>query len=203
MELSRNGCCIIEQFLDGREISCNLFLMDGEVRFSVCSNRRVVENLPGGIPKRHELPAVMSEKEAADTGALIEKMVKALNLKNGPVYLQLMITADGPRIIEAAPRLDGCHLWRLIKLATGVDLMAATFKLLQGLNVEAELKPVRNEPFALEFRHMPPESRFECSSFAIPRDALFSEVYYREGEKVRAINGRLEKVGYFIQGERT
>lgn len=201
ISFSANGLAIIEEFLDGREISANLFLRDGHVVHSIYSNRLVVENPSGGIPRRHELPAVPSETERSETDDLIARMVDELKLENGPVYLQLKLTSRGPRIIEAAPRLDGCHLWRLIKMSTGVDLMDATFKLLAGMKPDEALKQNDNAAYHLNFLFKPPGGVFHGREYEVPEDTAFHEFYYKDGEAVRPVNGQLEKVGYYIQKE--
>ena len=196
---SLDRCVVIEQYLDGKEVSANLFLLNGEIVFTRYSNRVVVEDQPGGIPRRHEIPVDMTEKEQSDSDDLLSDLVDAFNLKNGPVYVQLKLTSNGPRIIEAAPRLDGCHLWRLIKLSTGVDLLDAAFRMLQGMEVGSSLTQTRSVPHHLEFCYELPGRLFHSDGFAVPVNAVYSEFYYRNHEAVRPLNGRYEKVGYYIQ----
>ena len=40
----------------------------------------------------------------------------------------------------------------------------------------------------------------EQSAFSIPKDAEDSFFYYETGDYVRSVNGRFDKVGYFIRG---
>ena len=201
MNHSTDGQAIIEQYLDGREVSANIFLVDGKIMFSIYSNRISVENIPGGIPKCHQIPAFFSDEESWHTDEIIRKAVDALDLKNGPVYIQLKMTSDGPRIIEAAPRLDGCHLWRLIKLATGVDLMDSTFKLLRGMKLDDLQEYAIDTAYHLGFLLKPPGVRFQDNEFEIPGEIEYMEFYYKNGDNVQPVNGYLEKVGYYIQKE--
>lgn len=199
MSHSIDGIAIIEKFLDGLELSANLFLANGNIRFLMYSNRHVLENTPGGIPRSHEMPPDLSGHDQQEMDRLIHRTVRALELKNGPVYFQLKLTSDGPCLIEAAPRLDGCHLWRLIKMSTGVDLLAATFLLLQGEDVEAPLRGTAPARYTLDFFHGSPGSLFSKKSLKIPSNPEFIEFYYNDGEEIKAVNGRFEKIGYCIQ----
>ena len=194
---SIDGLAIIEKFLDGREMSANLFLVDGNIRFLIYSNRNILETVPGGIPMSHDVPSGLSSYDRRKMDALVLRTVQVLGLKNGPVYFQLKLTSDGPRLIEVTPRLDGCHLWRLIKMSTGVDLLAATFQLLIGRGEESLFgtTPLR---YTLNFFHGSTGERFSKKTLEIPKNPEFIDFYYHDGDEIKAVNGRIEKIGYWI-----
>jgi biotin carboxylase len=135
------------------------------------------------------------------TNALIEECVKIIDIKNGPMYFQIKLTAKGPRIIEIAPRLDGCHLWQLIKYCYGVDLLDLTFRVLldQSLDVYGPLNLM--ESAQLIFSHTPPEEIYTSNGKILPTQMIHHVAYYQEGDRVMPINGILEKTGYVIVEE--
>ena len=49
MEYSRCGQVILERYLDGPEVSVNAYMKDGEVIFSILSDRESYSEFPGGI----------------------------------------------------------------------------------------------------------------------------------------------------------
>jgi phosphoribosylamine-glycine ligase len=197
---SRTKTLIIEEFLDGPEVSANTFISNGQTIFNEISDRLVVAGYAGGIPKGHIYPAKACTGELlAETKALVERCNRELAIMNGPVYYQLILTTNGPRIVEVTPRLDGCHMWRLIKTACGVDLLDVCVRNLMG----EELPPMDVKPgmdsYYLGFYYCPPDQSFFLAEHQPVSEVEYLEYYYADGEIVRPINGYLEKVGYFIE----
>ncbi len=197
--LSRSRTMIIEEYLVGPEISVNAFVVDGEVVLSEVSDRLVVEGYAGGIPKCHILPSGTCTGDILiETKELVNSCIRELSIQNGPVYFQIKLTAAGPRIIEIAPRLDGCHLWRLIKMVKHMDLLESSVKLLTG-NEPIQLQGVEYlSGGCLSFLFSPPEKEFKKVEHPVPPEVEYFEYFYKDGEIVRPINGYLEKVGYYL-----
>lgn len=200
---SSTHTAIIEEYLDGPEISANTFVVDGKMVFCEISDRLVVEGFTGGIPRGHVMPSVMCTGETLTvTKKLVEDCIHALKLKNGPVYFQMKLTGQGPRIIEIMPRFDGCHIWRMIKILGGVDLIEAGFRLLDGdknSNFKMEYKP---GIYQLMFWHCP-EGVFHEADYPVPAEALYWEYRYREGDVIKPGNGFLDVVGYYVEKQKS
>lgn len=200
MSFSRSKALIVEEYLDGSEISVNTFIVNGETVFSEISDRLVLDGFAGGIPRGHVYPAESCQGDLITrTRALVELCNKELGIQNGPVYFQIKLTSNGPRIVEVTPRLDGCHMWRLIKTVSSVDLLDASINCLTGrddLNLQVKSNRKR---YYLGFYYCPPGKEFHKSDYDVPKELEYLEYYYTEGEIVRPINGQLEKVGYYIE----
>lgn len=200
LRFSRSGVLIIEEFLEGPEVSVNTFVMDGETVFSEVSDRLVVEGYAGGLPRGHIYPSVhCSEATVAETKRLVEICNRELGIQMGPVYYQVIFTGTGPRIVEVTPRLDGCHMWRLIKSVSGVDLLNASVQCLLGERPDGMQCGNGLPSRYLGFYYAHPGSEF-CKADLLPAGCVdYLEYYYADGETVRPINGYLEKVGYYIE----
>ena len=200
LKLSRSNTLIIEEYLEGPEVSANIFLLNGKVVFNEISDRLVVEGYAGGIPKGHVYPARECVGDCLlETKELVESCVNALGIENGPVYFQIILTASGPRIVEVTPRLDGCHMWRLIKTVSGVDLLDASVKGLMGENSVSFPAKQEMKNYYLGFFYCPPDREFHRIDHQPIGNVEYLEYYYAEGEVIRPINGYLEKVGYYIE----
>lgn len=200
LSFSREKKVILEPFIDGDEISVNLFLEDGSIKFYLISDRKVWDEYPGGLIKKHIIPS----KYEADPEIvkkirnLVENTLNAINLKNGPAYFQIKVSSLGePYLIEVTPRLDGCHMWRLIEYCTGINLLEASMDLLTG-------KPYRQKevfdvyPHSLEFMCGKPGEVFSKLNYNIP-DHVYIRWYYEEGQTINRMNGYFEKCGYIIK----
>ncbi len=192
---------VIEEFLEGDEISVHVFVVDGEVRWSLPSDRFVWDGPAVGIPSGHRLPAMFlrrADRPAVDQ--LIGDVVSALGVRTGPLYFQLKLTPSEPRIVEIAPRLDGCHLWRLIELHTGFNIMGRCFDLLAGRPWE-DVNDSPDEPVdELWFMLANPAQPVDRSEHPAPDDGtvLFEEFQVDDGVIPRAINPAVARIGYRV-----
>ncbi len=200
MSHSRSGKLILESFVEGEEISVNTFSRNGEMIFFLPSERVVWEGFSGGLIHRHILPGKWADRKDVTEKVrdLVERTLERLQILNGPAYFQIMITADGtPYLVEVTPRLDGCHMWKLIRYSTGVDLLALTLDGLEGIFPEkAPVYEVR--PFETEFMCQPPATTFMRSNFDAGEYECL-EWYYRDGAEVHRMNGYMEKCGYAMR----
>ena len=196
---SRNGKVILEKHISGDEVSVNAYVKDGEIIFSMLSDRESFTNLPGGIIKAHHLPSRFEGTQThGKINELVSDTIKKLEIENGPVYFQIKVSEGHPYLIEVTPRLDGCHMWRLIKQYCGVDLLEMTVKHLLGENVGTpEYVVSRVVPVHTEFFCEQPETVFNAEKYQnYPAD--YKRMYYDTGDTVKKINGYMEKCGYRI-----
>jgi len=199
LKFSRRKELIVEKFIDGPEISVNAYVKDHQFIFMQTTDRISFPGYPSGIIKKHQIPSVRTtpalERYIRD---LMEQVIQTLDIANGPVYFQLKLSNNVPMLIEVTPRLDGCHLWRLIKYHTGVDLLAITFHHLIANKVPFQLLVANHpRPYRLEFFSEKPGAAVNRNQYTYP-PALFLEWYYPAGETVQPINGYMEKIGYYI-----
>ena len=201
LDYSFEGKVIIEQFIDGPEVSVNAYMQDGRMKFALVSDRYAFDDLPGGIIKEHRVPSSFADKEAqAKTMDLAARAASKIGINNGPCYFQIKLM-DGrdPVLIEVTPRLDGCHMWNLIKHYCGADLLDACFRhLLEGEEVLDEEYRMPSEEYSLAFMSKEPNTRFAKADF----DTSGAEhvcYYYSDGDRVLKINGYIEKCGYVIR----
>ena len=205
MSFSRKGEAVLEEYINGDEVSVNAYLHKGEILFSFLSDREIWPGYPGGIIHRHHFPSVYEGSEIhRKILHLVQEVVRAVGLTDGPVYFQIMIQEDTPYLIEVTPRLDGCHLWRLIREATGIDLLDMTMNhLLYKDPFHRKTYSVRDGGLSdapiyhLEFYCQAPGERADFSGF-LKEDAIYRSMYYQEGETIKPVNGYMEKCAYRI-----
>ena len=201
LDHSFEGKVIIEEYIDGPEISVNAYMQGGKLRFAVVSDRYAFDEYPGGIIKEHRIPSTFADAEArAKAVDLSRRVAERIGVNDGPIYLQVKLKGGKePVVLEVTPRLDGCHMWRLIKHWCGADLMAACFRhLLEGESVLDEDHAMPEDEYSLEFMCRPPNTTFSRDDFDLP-EAECVCWYYENGDRVLKINGYMEKCGYLIR----
>lgn len=205
LSFSKKKQVIIEEYIDGTEISVNAFVVNGEVVYHFISDRYVLEGYPGGIPKGHSLPALVSKEIEEQTISLVKACVSKLNIKNGPLYFQLKYTNDKLFVIEIASRLDGCHLCRMIRFKYGIDLLDLSFKMLgNNLRIDDKLLPSvvekKSKRIFIRFFRQKPSAIFKIQPL-VREGYLYHCWYYKSGEVVRPLNCHMERTGYQIWEE--
>lgn len=201
IDASLTSTAVIEELLVGPEISIHVFVVDGAVEFLLPSDRVVWDGPTVGVPAAHVLPADITSDERGRVVALIDAFVAALDVETGPLYLQMKMTAEGPRIIEVAPRLDGCHLWRLVESYTGFNIADRCFELLNGEPwtpvPDWEQYPGQRLEFFLD-NPTAPLRRAKWDASDVPGDVIYEEFQVDEGETPRTINPVVARFGYRI-----
>lgn len=202
---SKSGLVIIEDYINGPELSVNAYMVNGEIALLLTSDRVCWPNFQGGLIHKHVLPSKILNLELTEAlEDLVGRFSKKLQIDNGPLYMQIKTQDNQPYIIEATPRLDGCHMWKLIKYYTGIDLIKLTFSHLL-FNDISELQNFRQSDFryTLEFLCEYPNKRANYSKFLMPESIYDSCQYYSDNDLIRPINNQFEKIGYFITRELT
>ncbi len=198
---SKCGRVVIEEFIAGDEISVNAYLYNGDLISSSLSDRLVYEQYPGGIPREHLVPSrYENDVILGKVESLIAEISNRLKIYNGPLYVQAITDGTTVKPVEIAPRLDGCHMWRLIKYSSNIDLLDMTLKHLLGEELPPNLKTSKRKFIknSLQFMSEPPGQKFKKSNHDLA-GWCFSHWYYGDGEVVGEINGFTEKVGYRIK----
>jgi biotin carboxylase len=136
---ARNGLALVEELVDGPEVTVVGFSVDGTFHAVAVTDRVVADPPAFGVALAHVWPSEASDAAVSDTAAAA---ARALGIENGPSYTQLRVGAGGPQVIEVAARLGGGHDAELAEAAVGVDL--------NGLAIDAALGNdralTRNEP---------------------------------------------------------
>jgi biotin carboxylase len=114
---SRSGTVLVEEVVDGPEVTVVGFSVSGELVPLAVTDRLTASPPAFGVALAHVWPS--RHPEAAEVA---RRAVEALGIEEGPSYTQLRIGPDGPQVMEVAARLGGGHDAELVEAALGVDL---------------------------------------------------------------------------------
>jgi biotin carboxylase len=131
---SRSGVAIVEELVEGPEVTVNAFSVGGRFVPLTVTDRLTADPPAFGVALAHAWPSQAAGEEAA---RVAEAAAEALGITDGPTYTQLRIGPDGPQVIELAARLGGGHDAELVKAALGVDLNALALSAALGEELEA------------------------------------------------------------------
>jgi argininosuccinate lyase len=88
--------------------------------------------LPDFVEVGHDFPATLPCEVEEKVHSLVRRSLEALGLGWGPAHVELRLTDTGAAIIEVNPRLAGGYIPELIRLASGIDLISETIRLVTG-----------------------------------------------------------------------
>jgi biotin carboxylase len=118
-------------------VTVNAFVGASFVPLTV-TDRVVAEPPAFGVALAHVWPS----EHAGAAAEVAEAAAGALGIERGPVYVQLRVGPDGPKVVELAARVGGGHDAELCRAALGVDLNALTIAAALG----EELPPIEPAP---------------------------------------------------------
>jgi biotin carboxylase len=134
---SRGGVALLEELVDGPEVTVNAFSTAGEFHPLTVTDRLTAEPPAFGVALAHAWPSEHEVEGAVDAA---RQAAEALGVENGPTYTQVVLSSEGPKVMELAARLGGGHDAELCQAALGIDL--------NGLALAAALGEAASVPAA-------------------------------------------------------
>jgi biotin carboxylase len=121
LQTSRSRTCLVEELVDGPEVTVNAFSVGGVFHGLTVTDRLTAADPAFGVALAHAWPAAAGIDVASEAARLA---VEALEIENGPTYTQVVLGASGPRVVELAARLGGGNDADLCRAALRIDLNA-------------------------------------------------------------------------------
>ena len=125
------GPVLVEEYLRGPEFSVETVTAAGRHHVVGITAKRLGPP-PGFVEMGHVYPAPLPEADRAAIAELVVAFLDAAGYRFGPTHTEVILTAQGPRIVESQARLGGDRIPQLIEVASGFDIEAALFRALAG-----------------------------------------------------------------------
>lgn len=139
-ENGRSGGVIIEEFLQGNEVSVEVMVLNGMPHVLNVTDK-LTTGAPHFVEMGHSQPSRLPEKSLDAIRDLACRAVLAVGIGNGPAHVEIMLTEKGPRMIELGARMGGdCITTHLVPLSTGIDMVEATMRIACGEIPDLERK---------------------------------------------------------------
>ncbi|MFA7762581.1 ATP-grasp domain-containing protein [Streptomyces sp. NPDC048723] len=193
---------IIEEYLDGRMVSLELAgTGDGRyVPFAVIERKRYPKDET--IELGSYAPAPLTDEQWDAVWDYGREVLRALGLDRGVFHLEMIITAEGPRLIEANPRILGGCGPVLISQTWGQDMYEALVRVHLGEEIDGfPRQPARYGVSQL----LAPEADSVCASTdfsgwlpAHGEQVPAFQFKPQAGDEIRRVQHGFDYVGYFI-----
>lgn len=137
---SKKGIVIIEEYMRGIEVSVEILTIEEEP-YVLAVTDKLTTGAPHFVELGHSQPSCLQENDIKAIKDLAIKAVQAVGIKCGPAHVEIMLTKEGPKIIELGARLGGDWITsHLVELSTGIDMIKACIQLLSGEKPNIEPK---------------------------------------------------------------
>lgn len=149
VEQSKLKCVIVEEYMTGQEVSVET-LTYGGYTYVLQVTDKVTTGAPHFVEIGHNEPSSLSTTTLDKIKDLAIRAVNAIGITIGPAHVEIMVTKDGPKLIELGARLGGdCITSHLVRLSTGIDMLKETIKTLCG--EKPDLTPTYSKCAAIRF----------------------------------------------------
>jgi cysteine synthase A len=198
---------LVEEFVDGTELNGIVVLRDGEARLVALCDRLRPSGPGFGVSWLHVYPPHLGGERRAEAERIAVDAARALGLRTGIAFPQLLATADGRTlVVECAARIGGMMAEHL-EHALGVDLLETQLRLALGEELpEALLRPRRDRPTAIRFLTAEPGTLRVGTVVRVgPLEPVLgspgvvgASIYAVPGEEVRPVRVISDRRGYVI-----
>lgn len=198
-QYSRNGDVLVEEFMEGNEVSVESITING-----ITNVITITDKLTTGAPKfveiGHSEPSILPEGIKEKIKNITKRAIKAIGIENGPSHTEIIVTKEGPKIVEIGARLGGdCITSHLVPLSTGVDMVKATIEIALGDNPNIDQK--LNKCSAIRFfdqkngRIKNIQGVNEAKNIQGVQEINFTK---NIGDEITNINNSTDRIGYVI-----
>ena len=196
---SRIGDVVVEEYMSGPEVSVETLSVDG-----TCHVIQITDKLTTGAPHYvemgHSQPTRHSKEVAEEIAEVAKAANKAIGIKNGPSHTEIIVTSEGPKIVELGARLGGDNITtHLGPLSTGVNMVECCIRI--ALGEKPDLKQKWNKGSAIRYfeQHAGTVKSIDGIEDAETLSGIHQiSIVHNIGEEVTEINSSGARMGFVI-----
>lgn len=198
-ESSRSGAVIIEEFLEGSEVSVEIMVLDG-TPYVLAVTDKLTTGAPHFVEMGHSQPSRLPAHDVEKIKDLACRAVRAVGISCGPAHVEIMNTKNGPRMVELGARMGGdCITTHLVPLSTGIDMVEATLRIACGET--PDIAPKLNKGSAIRYFDVPTgkiENISGVSEARVLPDVFDISFVKGVGDTVGEIGSSIDRAGFVI-----
>ena len=200
VEISRTKTAIVEEFCEGEELTVDVYVEDGKAHVLTASVSDKIADKDRFVIYRTKNPAPISDDVKMQIQETAQKIADAFNLKNSPMLIQMI--SDGKRIsvLEFCARTGGSIKYRLIKKASGFDVIKAVADLTLGEKPHVGELVAENKYITNTFLYCKPGVFDHAEGFEeLKNEGVISEYYIfsSKGAEYKTITCSGDRMGSF------
>ena len=198
-EYSRDGEILVEEFMEGAEVSVETIAVNGEVNVLQITDK-ITTGAPYFVETGHTQPSRLDAATKEEIKRVAIAANKAIGIKSGPSHTEIKVTKDGPKIVALGARLGGdCITTHLVPLSTGVDMVECCIKIALGESPDITVKCDRGSAIRYFEQGAGVIEKIDGLDDAEESDGVNQvSVVHGVGEEVTEIVNSASRVGFVI-----
>lgn len=133
MKLTKRPYCIVEEYIEGWEFGAQSFVYNGEVLFVMPHGDETYMSHTA-VPVGHYVPLECDKNIYSQTTEVVKKAIKALELDNCAVNVDLIVRDDKVYVIELTGRVGANCLPELVEINYGIEYYKMIIAMALGEN---------------------------------------------------------------------
>jgi len=139
---SKSNRILIEEFITGTEHSTESVVVNGKIYTTGFSDRNYDKKemyYPHFVEDGDTLPTSLLVKMKQKVISAAERAIEALGIDFGPAKGDIIVTKDGPKVLEMSPRLSGDYFcFETVPLHNGTNILKVVIELAMGLKPDLD-----------------------------------------------------------------
>lgn len=194
---------LIEEYLYGREFSVETISFDGDHRLISITEKQLFnkENNSKFVEEAHKVPANLNLIEQKVINEYVVLFLNKISLINGPAHTEIILTKNGPKVVETHTRPGGDNIPELVNLSYGINIYELTIDWFV-MNKKPEINNLKNhQSAAIKFLKFKPGKIAQVlgvEEASQIKDVIRIELEIKIGDYIKPIMKSRDRSGYII-----
>lgn len=198
--VSRTNTAVVEEFVTGDELSADIYIEGGAAHVLCVSKLDKIGENGRFVIYRGTYPADISPQVYDLIQDTAQKIAAGFHLTDTPMLIQMITDGERISVVEFCARTGGGVKFRLIKRATGFDVVKAVADLTLGQKPHVELVPGKQKYIINEFLYCNSGVFDHLEGLAeLLEEGVIAEYsqYKAAGTEIGEIRSSGDRVGFF------
>lgn len=198
MSCSDTGKVLLEEYMSGPEVSVEIVVKEKQP-YVLQITDKLTSGRPHFMELGHSQPSKLSEFAKKEISNVACAAVKSLSLDNCIVHAEIIITQEGPKMVELGARMGGDAIHQyLIEYSTGINLQEVAINIALGYEFNIPVQTI-NLGSAIRFiESQPGKVKSVICSNNFESKVKRVEIFCKVGDKFFEAKDNSGRFGYVI-----
>jgi biotin carboxylase len=196
---STTGEFIFEEYMAGPEVSVESITFNGETNIIQVTDKTITK-YPNTVEIGHVQPSGLEQMKQDKIGLVVKNAIKALGLDNCATHTEVILTEEGPKVVELGARLGGDFITsHLVPQSIGVNIEEATIDV--ALGYKPILFKTKNEGAAIRYLQLPEGQVLDVGNWHQVREmegVILADISIKKGNIIPKITDSAKRPGFVI-----